>query len=129
MGNHIVKVKPKGIKKEKQIKKEEIESQEIDEPIQLPIEWNIPENMIAKYATNMVVQTEKEEFILSFFQIKPPLFFNAEDRDKKMKDNAAVKAECIVRLIISPERLPRYIKLLQKAMDRHQRIYKEKEKL
>ncbi len=37
------------------------------QPINLPIEWNYPENIVSKYATNLVVQHTEHEFIIILF--------------------------------------------------------------
>ena len=46
---------------------------EKEQAINLPIEWNYPENIVSKYATNLVVPHTEHEFILSFFEARSPV--------------------------------------------------------
>ncbi|MDZ4383645.1 MAG: hypothetical protein U0937_03290, partial [Thermodesulfovibrionia bacterium] len=50
----------------------------------LPIEWNIPDDIITRYATNMVVQRMEKEFKISFFELKRPVILeeNKQEWDK-----------------------------------------------
>ena len=85
---------------------------------QILVEWHIPEGIVSKYATNMVVQHSDQEFILSFFELLPPMIFGTPQDLEKLDNMSAVRAECIARVIVSAERMPKFIQALQQTLER-----------
>ena len=83
--------------------------------VMLPIEWQLPEGIVSRYANNIVVQQTEHEFILSFFEIQPPLLLGSpEEQAAKLEALGAVRAECVARIIISPSRIQSFIEVLQR---------------
>lgn len=80
--------------------------------ITLPIKWNVPETMVTRFASNMVVQTIENEFKLSFFELKPKIHFNPSDTIP-----TEVIADCVASVIITVDRIPKFISALQKQLD------------
>jgi len=80
----------------------------------IPIEWHMPDGIITPFATNMIVQTIENEFKISFFEIKPSVRLLDSDPfpDK-------VRADCVASVIVTPERLPKFIKALQTQLDKY----------
>jgi hypothetical protein len=80
----------------------------------VPIEWCVPEGIMTPFATNMVVQSMENEFKVSFFEIKPPIQLgNAPLRADK------VRADYLAGVIISADRLPKFIDVLQQQLDKY----------
>jgi hypothetical protein len=78
--------------------------------VKLPIVWNVPEGLPLRYATNIVVQHTREEFVLSFFEIAPPLVVGPdEDRQRQLENLGQVRADCIARLVVSPTRYKEFL--------------------
>jgi len=75
--------------------------------------WEIPEGLMSGYATNMLVQVSDQEFYLSFFEATPPIMFRPEDADKL----EGVRAECIARIIVSPDRMAKFVDVMQQQLD------------
>ena len=75
--------------------------------------WIFPEDLVSGYATNMLVQAGESELYVSFFEAPPPILLGPED----VKNLESVNAECIARIVISPDRLPKFIEVLQKQLD------------
>jgi hypothetical protein len=75
--------------------------------------WSFPDDLVSGYATNMLVQTGENELYVSFFEAPPPVLLAPED----VKSLESVKAECIARVVISPDRMPKFIEVLQKQLD------------
>lgn len=94
---------------------------EKEQSINLPIEWNYPENIVSKYATNLVVQHTEHEFILSFFEARPPVILGSIDKEKALQLKS-IKAECVARVFISAGRMSDFVKVLQDNLN----IYKAK---
>jgi len=76
--------------------------------IEIPIRWNIPDNIITRFANHMLVQTLENEFKLSFFELKPEIRLTESDPLSK-----EVRADCVASIIVSAERLPKIIEALQ----------------
>jgi hypothetical protein len=92
----------------------------------VPIEWCFPNNFISRYATNLAIQHSEHEFILSFFEAKPPLLIGTPEELKKQVLNIkSIKAECVARIIISAERMPTFVKVLQDNLAQFQKLTKK----
>ena len=79
---------------------------------QIPVNWTFPVDLVSGYATNMLVQSGESELYVSFFEVPPPVLFGPEDT----KTLESVTAECIARIIISPDRLGKFIEVLQQQL-------------
>jgi hypothetical protein len=96
------------------------DQEELTEGYRLPIEWYYPEDIISRYATNMVVQHTEHEFIISFFEIQPPVVLGEiEAREAQLDKIESVRANCIARVIVAPERLAEFIQVLQDNWDKY----------
>ncbi len=78
----------------------------------LPIQFNIPDNIISRFATNMTVQIVENVMKLSFFEMKPEMRLDASQPLQK-----EVRADCVASIIISPDKFPRIIQVLQQQYD------------
>ena len=85
---------------------------------QASIEWHIPEGTVSRYATNMVVQHSEQEFILSFFELLPPIILGTPQELEKLDKMTSVRAECIARVIVSADRMPKFIEVLQQTLEK-----------
>lgn len=85
--------------------------------LELPIEWYIPESMVSQYATNMVVQHSEDEFIISFFDTKPPLIIG-EPNKEVLESLKSIRAQCIARIIVSASRMPKFVSALQTNLEK-----------
>lgn len=75
--------------------------------------WNFPEEALSRYATNLLVQTGEQELYLSFFEARPPVLLAPKD----LEALESVTAECIAQIIVTPERLAKFIEALQQQLD------------
>jgi len=89
-----------------------------DSKREVTIEWHVPESIVNRYATNMVVQGTGEEFIISFFELLPPLLFGSPDDLEKLENLTSVRAECIARVTVSAERMPKFVQALQLQLEK-----------
>ena len=90
-------------------KKKEASTKEKNSPKgKISIEWRIPDGAMTPFATNMLVQTIENEFKISFFEIKP---FIRLDQSQPMP--STVKADCVASVIVTADRLPKFIEALQ----------------
>jgi len=92
--------------------------QEQPTSINIPVDWNIPDGFTSPYASNMFAQAGEYEIILSFFQAKLPLLTGTPEENKaKLEGLASIPAECVGRIIVNPELVPKIIKALQTTYD------------
>jgi hypothetical protein len=87
----------------------------------IAIEWNIPEGVMTPFATNMVIQTIENEFRVYFFEVKTPV--RLEKTDPPLNK---VRADCVGSVIITADRMPNFIEVLQNQFDIY--ISKQQEK-
>ena len=87
--------------------------------IEVPIKWHIPGNIISRFATNMTVQLIENEFKLSFFEIKPEIILDPSAPIPK-----ETLAECAASIIVTADRLPKFIEALQKQLEIYNSIKK-----
>jgi hypothetical protein len=94
------------------------------EKIAFPIEWHYAENQYARFANNLIVQFDDPEFHLSFFDVKPPLITGStlDEQKKQIEEIGSIKGECVCRIVVSKERMPRFIKAMQENYDRHKAL-------
>jgi hypothetical protein len=84
----------------------------------IPLSWHVPEGLRAEYATNVVVQKGEREMFLLFFQAEPPVIAGeTEDREEQLKKVESIRARCVSKVILAPERLPEVIRLLQSMVE------------
>jgi hypothetical protein len=84
-------------------------------PIEVPLRWNIPEDVLTRYATNMTIQEgADEEWIVSFFDSYPPIMLgSAEEQRKQATALTHVDARCFARIVMNEKRLRDLLRLLQ----------------
>lgn len=90
--------------------------------VNIPLKWYIPDNIITRFASNMIIQTIESEFKISFFEIKPEILLQPSEPPPK-----EVRAECVASVIVTPERLPKFIDVLQRHLNRYNSIKKPNE--
>jgi len=94
--------------------------------VQVPIEWHISEDIDSKYATNLVIQHSEHEFIIDFFEMRHPLILGDPDQVREEWEKLeSVRAECVARIIVSPDRMQGFINLIQAELNKY--IGKEQE--
>lgn len=77
-----------------------------------PVVWNIPDNIITRFAGEVIVQVLENEFKISFFESKPEIIFGGPSKLPK-----EIKFDCVASIIISPNKIPGFIDVLQQQLD------------
>ena len=99
--------------------------QERQQGITLPIKWNIPDSIQSRYANNVLVQSGPYEIIISFFETQyPPLAGSTEENKAQLEQLGAVQANCVSRIIVSPDLLPVIIGAMQTSLNAYQQTYR-----
>ncbi len=89
----------------------------------LSLEFLIPENLPTVYANEMAIQTIHTEFVLSFFELRLPLVPPIDTKQK-----GKLNANCVARVVLSVEKIPDIIRVLQGRFDEFIRQREETEK-
>lgn len=93
----------------------------------VPVEWHISEDVVPRYATNMVVQHSEHEFLLSFFEIWPPMILGPPDEQKdQLEQIDSVRAQCVSRVVLSAGKMPEVIRVLQANYQKYLSAREEK---
>lgn len=80
----------------------------------IPIDWYVPEGLMTSFASNMVVQIIENVFKISFFEIKPPI-----QLDESVPIPTKIRADCVVSVIVTPDKLSSFIEVLQKQYKKY----------
>jgi len=80
----------------------------------IPIEWYMPEGTMTPFASNMLIQTMENEFKISFFELKPAV--RIEDSEPLP---SKIRADCVASVIVTADRLPKFIAALQTQLDKY----------
>jgi hypothetical protein len=78
------------------------------------------------YASQMIVQPAEYDFILSFFQTRLPYGEKAEeDYRAYLAGIDKIRADCVARITVNPEMIPKIIKALQSTYDGYKAVKDE----
>jgi hypothetical protein len=71
-----------------------------DKGIVMPIDWHIPDDLQSRYATHMAVQHMEHEFLISFFELRPPMIIGQpEETLEKLKQLKSMQANCVSQIV------------------------------
>lgn len=91
-----------------------------EEVVAVPLEWHIPEGIVSRYASNILVQHTEHEFILYFFETRPPLLLGSEEEQRTaLHGIQSVKAECFASIVVAAGRFPSFVDALKTNMERY----------
>jgi hypothetical protein len=77
------------------------------------IDWNVPNDVQTRYATNLVVQSAAHEYIISFFEIRPPILLGSpEERQVTAQEIKSLPATCVARIVVARDKMPEFAKVL-----------------
>jgi len=86
----------------------------VPEESRLPIEWTSMGDVDSRYSNNMIIQHTDNEFIISFFEVMPPLIVRDPDmKGKKVDEPSHATASCVARIIVNPDKVKSLIDALQ----------------
>lgn len=82
--------------------------------VELPIIWEEPIEIISRYANNIVVRHSKDEFIISFYEMRPPVMLGEPEEVKaKLHELGHVRAECVARIVVAVSKMPSFINAMK----------------
>jgi len=94
---------------------------------EVPLEFTGDDAIPTAYATNMVVNWTGHEFVLQFYEARPPVLLGTpEQMAKQLESTGRVYARCVARVVISESRMPRFVKVLQDHLSLKERKAEER---
>ncbi len=85
----------------------------------IPLKRQSPATVEGRYANSFVVQHTDDAFILSFFEIIPPLLVGSpEEQRAQIEGVESVPANCVARIIVSPKGMKMLVEIFQTNLDR-----------
>lgn len=80
------------------------------------------------YATNIAVQFTGHEFVISFYEARPPLILGPmEQRLADFERLDSVRADCVARITVAAPRMPGFVKALQEHLHKFSPSAQEEE--
>lgn len=95
-----------------------VEEPQEEEELTLGLNWRIPDTIVSRYATNMLIQEAANEYIIMFFEAHPPVILTHADLERQRTKRPPVDAECVARIIVARDRLQHFIDVWQRILDR-----------
>jgi len=77
----------------------------------IPIQWHIPDTVITRFASNMVIQSFEDVFKISFFEIKPEIHLTPPQTPQ-----SSIRADCVASIIVTPDKLSQMVEVLQRQL-------------
>lgn len=87
-----------------------------------------PDNLSTHFVSNVVVQHQKEFFTLSFFEVwvPPILGETVEEKMTEINEISHVDAKCVSRLVITPEKMREFLKILKENIDNYDKTFSKR---
>ncbi len=83
----------------------------------LEINWFVSENIHTHYANNVVIQHSRGEFVLSFFEILPPMLVGSPNEiQSQLSQMRTAHAECVARIVMTPENAANFCRALEQNL-------------
>lgn len=91
---------------------------EQDQQLNIPIDWHVPETIQSRYASNVFVQAGQYEIVVSFFETQIPLLIGTPEENRaKLEQLGVIQAECVGKIIVNPDLVPKIIEAFQKGLE------------
>ncbi len=84
----------------------------------LPIRFETPASIETRYVTNFVAQHTDQEFIIGFYEARPPMLLGSPEENRaELEELGAVSAQCVARIVLTPARMVELIQVLSTNYD------------
>ncbi|MBI5841043.1 MAG: DUF3467 domain-containing protein [Chloroflexi bacterium] len=90
----------------------------------IKIERIYPDELKSYFVSNVVVQHQPDNFILSFFEVWPPAVLGETDEEKEEAFNAIdhVEAKCVARLVVTPSTMKQFLDTIAENWKNYERL-------
>lgn len=84
----------------------------MEKAFEVPIERHIPDGLPVLWSNHFVIQHTEQEFMLTFFQIAPPVL--VEPTDEEIEAIKSVRAIAVARIVVTPQEAHNVLEAMQK---------------
>jgi hypothetical protein len=77
----------------------------------------IPGPGFTRYATDVIVVSTENEYILHFYELRPPVLLQPPGQVQPPVGQPPAEAELVARIVVSPARLPLFIEALNQSLE------------
>lgn len=114
------KIKAEGIREAMELEPLEV-VRETQEAFFARIKYEYPDPQLAVFANHMAVQHDDNEFLISFYQLTPPLAIPGPEAMKENIERAGgIVARCVAKIAISKHRMPAIVAAMAQNVAKQQ---------
>jgi len=85
----------------------------------LPVVWSDGERASTRYANQLVVQYTADGFVLTFYDLKPPITVGSpEEQRAQAEAHGSLHPECVARILVHPARMKEMATVLAEYVKR-----------
>ncbi|MEK6409344.1 MAG: DUF3467 domain-containing protein [Acidobacteriota bacterium] len=79
-----------------------------------------PDDLPSHFVSHVVVQHQPDHFILSFFEVWPPVIVEEteEARRRAAEQIESVDAKCVARLVVTPSRMEEIVAVISENLEK-----------
>jgi hypothetical protein len=98
-----------------------IEISNIGAEASVEIKRIFPDNLQSHFVQNVVAQAQLDCFILSFFELWPPVIITdtEEEEHQAIQALTSIDAKCVARIVLTPAKMQETIDVLTENMRKH----------
>lgn len=85
--------------------------------MRVPIIFRVPQRMPTLYAHHMTVQKTEDEYILSFYEVVPPIVAPEDKETQELLRVKGIDAQCVARITVSKGRYPEFARLMSSMVE------------
>ena len=82
--------------------------------VSIPLRHEFADDLQTRYANNMMLQYNQHEYIMSFFEVHPPIAIadSPEELQQQLEQTEFVKASCVSRIVVASGRMPSFVAVM-----------------
>lgn len=92
------------------------DEEKMEKAFEVPIERHIPDGLPALWSNHFVTQHTEQEFMLTFFQIAPPILL--EPTEEEIEAIKSVRAIAVARIVLTPQKAHDLLEAMQKNVSK-----------
>lgn len=97
--------------------------------IQVRIDREALATLDSRFVNDLVVQHQRDYFILAFSEIQYPLLLSDEERQNALESLKSLPAKAVARLVLTPETMRKFIQAMTKNLEDYEKMMKVLDKL
>jgi len=83
-----------------------------------------PEDLQSNFASHFVIQHDLYKFILTFYEVWPPVLLGetGEDVGQVIDNIDSIEAKCIARIVVTPEKMREFYEAIQNNLQKYEQL-------